>query len=283
MAGRRSVDECIAVLDEVIADAAANHSYLAVFPAMYRAVTTEVRRANAAGFFEDPNRLEALMSTFAGLYFDAVEAHRRGVAAPRCWDLAFTVAESRRRRSIIQHLLLGMNAHINLDLGIAAAGIAGPDELPSLYGDYLRVNEVLFTLVDQLQAGLNDVSPWMGLLDRVGLGIDETFMKLGLRTCRDRAWRFAERLVGEGEAATRELIAERDAEVRRLGRLVSARFSVFDAVSVIIKSREVRDVEAIVAAFDRQVVDLDRVAARVTEQLDQPPSADGSLRKKRGR
>lgn len=283
MTGRRSVDECIEMLDEIIADAVADHSYLAVFPAMYRAVTTEVSRANATGFFEDADRLEHLMSTFAGLYFDAVEAHRSGASAPRCWDLAFTVAESRRRRSIMQHLLLGMNAHINLDLGIAAAAIVGPHDLPALYGDYLRVNEVLFTLVDQLQGGLNEVSPWMGLLDRLGLGIDETFMKLGLRTCRDRAWRFAEHLVGEGEAAKGEMVAARDADVRRLGRLVSNRFSVFDAVSVVVKSREVSDVAAIVAAFARQEVDLDHVAARVTGQLEHRPPADASLRRRRSR
>ena len=44
--------------------------------------------------------------------------------------------------------MIGMNAHINLDLGIAAATVAPtPAELEALHADFNRINDVLARLV----------------------------------------------------------------------------------------------------------------------------------------
>src|SRR3712207_8653052 len=45
---------------------------------------------------------------------------------------------------VVQHLILGMNAHINLDLGVAAATVAPtPEELQSLKPDFMTINALL--------------------------------------------------------------------------------------------------------------------------------------------
>src|ERR1041384_2508361 len=60
-----------------------------------------------------------------------------------------------------------MNAHINFDLGIAAAEIAPGDELPSLQHDFDEINNILAALVGQVESEINEVSPWINFLDHI--------------------------------------------------------------------------------------------------------------------
>jgi hypothetical protein len=163
-----SLDHTLARLDSVLETTTAENSMLGVFPAMYRSVTAAVRRAvRAGGFLDDDARLEELTIVFAERYLDAFELHRSGEKPTTAWHLAFSIAESRHRRMILQHLLLGMNAHINLDLGVATWRVAG-SRLPEVYADFIRVNEVLFHILDRLQDGLDSVSPHISWPDRFG-------------------------------------------------------------------------------------------------------------------
>ena len=71
----------------------------------------------------------------------------------QCWSVAFHAAH-RRPPIIFQHLLLGMNAHINLDLGIACAEVApGPaiDDL-ELWDRVAAYEEDLRALVGAIRA-----------------------------------------------------------------------------------------------------------------------------------
>ena len=56
-----------------------------------------------------------------------------------------------------QHLLLGCNAHINLDLGVALADIARGKELEPLRSDFEAINGLLATHVETLQEQLAEV------------------------------------------------------------------------------------------------------------------------------
>src|SRR6202008_4811607 len=94
------------------------------FAALYYKVTSRVRDGIHNGEFEDGARMEKLDVLFASRYLDAYTKWRNGQQPSLSWQTAF---ESTKRSSVLvlQHLLLGMNAHINLDLGIAAAEVAG--------------------------------------------------------------------------------------------------------------------------------------------------------------
>jgi hypothetical protein len=120
MEGMPSFDEVVDDLTRIVDSCRADRSPLGIFPAMYRTVTTTVGEGIERGAFDDPARVERLVVVFAGLYVEAFDMMRSGGRPAEAWDLAFRFARS-GRGSICQHLLLGMNAHINLDLGIATA------------------------------------------------------------------------------------------------------------------------------------------------------------------
>ncbi len=189
----KTIDEVIERLDAIIEDTRRERSRLGFFAALYRTVTVEVRKGIAAGRFENGPRMEYFDVIFASRYLDALERFRQGQQPSRCWMVAFQAATS-RRLLVLQHLLLGMNAHINLDLGIAAARTCPGEELPALKRDFDEINNILSELVDEMQDRIGTVSPWLGFLDRVGGRTDETIVDFSMGKARDAAWRFAERL-----------------------------------------------------------------------------------------
>lgn len=188
--GVDSVQGVLDALDAVVDDALATGDRVGYFAAMYRQVTARVAEGIHTGFFDDAERMERLDVTFASRYLDALAAHRAGRRPTRSWDLAFEAATT-SRPIILQHLLAGMNAHINLDLGIAAATTAPGPALPGLRRDFDRINEVLSLLVHRFESVVGDASPWIGLLERIGGRHDDEIVRFSIEMARTEAWRFA--------------------------------------------------------------------------------------------
>ena len=139
--------------------------------------------------------MEHFVCTFADRYFVAHEEWRSGGAPTQSWAVAFAAAQ-RWRPVVVQHLLLGMNADINLDLGITTATLAGsPERLPGMRSDFDAVNDVLASMVDLSQDELTAASPWFGLVDHLGGRTDEALICFSLRRARDQAWALAQHLV----------------------------------------------------------------------------------------
>jgi Family of unknown function (DUF5995) len=78
--------------------------------------------------FDSPERMARLGVNFANRYLAAYEGYRSGGAGTQSWKFAMDAAQE-WWPIVLQHLLLAMNAHINLDLGIAAAGTSPGGEL----------------------------------------------------------------------------------------------------------------------------------------------------------
>ena len=96
----------------------------------------------------------------------------------------------------MQHLLLGMNVYINLDLGITTATLAGsPERLPGMRSDFDAVNDALASMVDLSQDALTAASPWFGLVDHLGGLYGRGADLLQPRRARDQAWALAQHLV----------------------------------------------------------------------------------------
>jgi hypothetical protein len=253
--GDRRFPDVVADLTTVVAACRDEGSALGIFPAMYRTVTITVGDGIDAGVFDAPERVRELVTVFADLYLDAFDTHRAGGEAPLAWAVAFDEA-ARGRCSICEHLLLGMNAHINLDLGIAAAAVCTPVDHAALRDDFDRVNAVLFALLGELQAAMGAVSPWMARLDRLGLGVDEAVMRLGIGGARRDAWEFSERLVAVPERERPALIAERDVEAARLGRMLCARWSPMHVANRVVGVRECRDRRQVIDALGAARLDV---------------------------
>ena len=244
-----TLEEALAQLDEIFDVTRRAGTRLGLFPAMYRQVTRAIHSAvSDGGLFEDDERVEHLAAIFAGRYLDAFHSYRQGGPTPACWSIAFETAEDPRQRMIIQHLLLGMNAHINLDLGISAADVGGSG-IDSLRADFDRVNEILFLLVDRLQDGLSEVSPRMAMIDRVGRSWDEALMRVGIRRARAMAWPFAVELAGLDEERRVTAIVERDEDAHQIGRLVAGRWSPINILGRLVANAEVAGVPEVMDAL----------------------------------
>jgi len=187
-----TIEEVVADLGTVVDDARVRRDRLGLFAALYRRTTIVVQRGIEAGRFEDPERMEELDVRFAQRYFDALAAFTGGGVPTRPWAYAFErSAES--EPSVLQHLLLGMNAHIAFDLAIASCETSPGSELAALEGDYMTINRLLAEMVDAVQADVNRTSPWLARLDRWGGPVDERLAASFLAHARRWAWRKAER------------------------------------------------------------------------------------------
>ncbi|HEV2765267.1 MAG TPA: DUF5995 family protein [Pyrinomonadaceae bacterium] len=215
----QTIDEVLARLDEIIAHSRQHNERLGYFAVLYRAVTAKVKEGILAGHFEDGPRMERLDVIFANRYLEAFDQYRRGERPTRSWLVAFKAAEQ-WPPIVLQHLLLGINAHINLDLGVAAALTSPGDQLPSLKKDFNTINDILGVMTGTVQDQLARVSFWMRVLDRFGRNADEALMNFNIEVARDAAWRFAQRLAPLTPAEIECEIEERDRWVELLARLV---------------------------------------------------------------
>jgi hypothetical protein len=223
-----------------------------------------------AGFFDDSERMARLTVAFASRYLDALDAFRAGKRPTLSWLVAFE-ATARWRPLILQHLLAGINAHINLDLGIAAARTAPGDALTDLRRDFDRINEILASLIGHVQGGLTEVSPWVGLLDRFGARHDDVMMRFSLTVARTQAWRFATELAPLASADQAGPIRTRDAGVARLGRTVLHPGLPLSAGLLLIRTREQGDVRRNLEVLARlPAPSLDEVEARVADERAAP-------------
>ncbi|MDQ3738006.1 MAG: DUF5995 family protein [Actinomycetota bacterium] len=182
----------LGALEGVVDRCAANGDRIGFFAAMYLAVTNSVRQRAIDGRFGDPARMERFVARFAARYLDAERAWRSGAPCAESWQVAFRAA-GRWRPIYLQHLLLGINAHINLDLGVTASEIGG-GSMDAVRADFDAVNDVLEDLVDGCQGALGTVSPWLDLVDRIGGKSDETLIHFSLVAARRQAWSVAVRL-----------------------------------------------------------------------------------------
>ncbi len=233
----RSLDDTVAALESVVARCAADDDRVGYFAAMYVAVTATVRRRAADGFFDDDRRMEQFVARFAGRYLDAHDAWRAGEPCPGCWRIAFEAA-GHWRPIVLQHLLLGMNAHINLDLGVTASELGGGASIDAVRADFDAVNDVLGELVDGCQGALGQVSPWLALADRVGGGGDETMIRFSLAAARRQAWSVAQRLAPMTGAERERAIAAVDATAARVAHAVEHPGIPASALLVLVRVRE---------------------------------------------
>lgn len=247
----RTIDEVIAQLDDIIARSNREGSRLGYFAALYRKVTVKVKEGIAAGRFEDGPRMERLDVAFANRYLEALDQFRRGQQTTRCWLVSFRAAAA-WRPIILQDLLLGMNAHINFDLGIAAAEIAPGDELPSLQYDFDEINNILAALVGQVESEINQVSPWINLLDHIDPKADTAIINFSMDKARASAWDLATTLAPLSPIQWKPHLDIRDLEMTALADLVWHPVGlIFKLGLLVIRSRESSDVARVINVLNQ--------------------------------
>ncbi len=219
MGTAETIDEVIEQLTAIIDRCVEDELRLGYFAALYRKVTVEVKTGIAEGFFDDGARMERLDVIFANRYLTAYDAHRAGRPTTEAWAYAFEIADQ-WWPIVLQHLLLGMNAHINLDLGVAAAKTVPADELPNLHGDFNRINDILSRLVAEVKEELAEIWWTLRLFNRYLGSVEDAIINFSMTNARDAAWDVALRLAPMDDEERGVAIAALDADVRRFGRVI---------------------------------------------------------------
>jgi len=212
----QTIQEVIHRLEEIVAETTAANSPLAFFATLYLQVTIRVSEGIAAQEFEDNPRMEKLDVIFAQRYINAYEAYQSEAPLTQSWQVAFKAAQE--PKLILQHLLLGINAHINLDLGIAAAQTASTRSLANLKGDFDALNGILGAMVNRVQDQLNQVSPVFKIIDWFGCTKDEALAAFSINIARDGAWAFAEEWHATAGQNEKTLLKQRDQSIASLAQ-----------------------------------------------------------------
>ena len=215
----QTIDQVLVRLNGILDDALRGGTRIGYFAALYERVTTNVRRALVAGnVFQDNPRMERLDVVFADRFLAAWDQHVAGGTPSKSWQAAFALLDD-PGPLIVQHLLVGMNAHINLDLGIAAATVAHtPADLESLWPDFKTINAVLSRLVKVVEDELGQISPRLQRIEDIAPGLEDRLFDFGIDAARDFAWALARELADTPLAGWEAPIFERDAVVAEAGR-----------------------------------------------------------------
>lgn len=205
--------DVIARLEQIIAWAKENDSPLGYFAALYYKMTLAVRDAVLRGEFENGSRMEQMDVVFARRYFDAFEAWQSGALPSNSWKIAFESVQN-NDIAVMQHLLLGMNAHINLDLCISAAAVRQRDAIFGLRKDFMHINHIIQSLTEQTQQQLAKVWLPFSWLDRLFRTEDEGWVGFSVLAARGASWKAAQLLAfAPDRAAEQVLIAQLDEQV----------------------------------------------------------------------
>jgi hypothetical protein len=243
-----TIDEVLACLDAIIDSPESAKSYLGYFPTLYRKVTAQVKIGIEQGRFQDGPRMARLDVAFANRYLDAYECWRNGRPVTGSWRAVFEAGQ-RWQPTILQHLLAGMNAHINLDLGISAAEICTLDDIEALRHDFDEINTILFAMVQEVTDCIGSVSPWMWILDKLGGRTDDRLIEFSIWRARAVAWQNATGLVRLDKDGLAARVVEIDNFVEGLGRFMLKPGPLMQLGLFFIRLREPNDPRKVMKAL----------------------------------
>ncbi|WP_027381282.1 DUF5995 family protein [Chryseobacterium daeguense] len=183
----KTIEEVLKRLDEIVIWAKENQSPAGYFACTYRIMTAQVLKGIQQKKFEDNPRMILLDIAFATRYLEAWDAYSKGKKCTNSWYIAFEAAKN-KNLLILQHIFLGMNAHINLDLGISAASIMPYRKINPLKKDFENINNVIASINQKVQESLNKICYPVDLIDKISNGKDNAVLDFAISKARDTSW-----------------------------------------------------------------------------------------------
>ncbi|MEX0965925.1 MAG: DUF5995 family protein [Bacteroidia bacterium] len=243
-----TIDDVLEELDLIIARELQANSPIGIFAYAYRRTTSAIKQAVLEKRFEDNSRMALFDIVFAELYLDAYYNYVEDRPVRLCWQRSFE--PSHKDLSIVQHLMLGMNAHINLDLGIAVSAFSAGGDLQALKNDFFTVNLILLGLVNEIQRRVGKVSRLMVLLDLIGHRTDEKLMGFSMIKARQCAWDLACDLFPLCNAEQEQRIIQADETYARLAdKMINPGFLPLNLALKLITHFEEKDMREVIATL----------------------------------
>jgi len=215
----KTIDEVVSFLDQIIEENKEIPSTMGYFAALYHKVTCKVKEGIENHFFDDNPRMERLDVIFANRYLQAYTNFKNGTPTSTSWLAAFDEADN-YWFIVLQHLLLGMNAHINLDLGIAAAEVMKGEHIEDLKDDFDKINVILGELVQDVEKELSLIWTTLAKIIKKTEKFDTILIDFSMKLARDGAWKYATLLATSPETSWAQLISDRDQKVTNKINLV---------------------------------------------------------------
>lgn len=244
-----TIDEVLSQLEKIIADAQASKDRTGYFAALYHKVTSGVKEGIAKGDFQNGPRMERLDVIFANRYLQALDQWRNGQPLTDSWKIAFD-ATKESSLLVLQHLLLGINAHINLDLGIAAVETINNEPIEDIHTDFDAINTIIGSLTYQVIHEIDRMSPLLSLIGLQANNTDSFLIQFSIGNARDGAWCFAQELSTKKGDDYSNYINARDKDIATLGKTLADTTGFLAFTLGIIHLFEWKDPRRIIAELD---------------------------------
>jgi hypothetical protein len=217
----QSIDEVISQLDYIISWSRKNRSRIGYFATLYRRMTIGVKEGIANSSFRDAARMELLDVNFANRYLQAWECYVNKKPCSRSWQKVFDACNT-SSLAVIQHLILGVNTHINLDLGIAAAETSPGEKIYDLQTDFEKVNDIIASLTEAVQETLCKVWFPLRAIGKISGHRENAVINFSITTARKAAWANAQALcIVDGTARENYIGIIDDSVVRITDRIIN--------------------------------------------------------------
>lgn len=229
----QDVDEAVDAMRDALVYLHQESDHRAIFARAYYLITLAVWQAvNQRGAYDrriffDAQWVKRLTGKFSSLYLQSLTTEQR--PGERAWKIAHHLATS-REASVLQNMLLGINAHINYDL---AYGIYlnlkefddGRDHLllPRRKFDHDQINNILVDTIPIIETTLTrDYGGEVKFLGELSRGLDDVLGGVGLKYYRERVWWSAISFLATQENAEIDLVHARlDWESAQLAESIS--------------------------------------------------------------
>jgi uncharacterized protein with NAD-binding domain and iron-sulfur cluster len=251
-------------LEAIIAGARRRQSRIGYFAALYRQIALKVQAGIASGRFADGPRMELLYVQLANRYFVALDQFERQQIPARAWLVAFQAAQS-DQLILLQHLLLGINAHANVDLAlvIADALVSGQMRIAGLEDDLRQIKRIVQETADSVQAQmaalfagqrimqaaqllLNCGWPLGDLVSNSAESTLESLLNFCMQSSLDYAWHSAKALIQHPPTERLAAIAALDDRAARLGAMLGPRNRLLNWTLTLLRRAEPTKMDALI-------------------------------------
>jgi hypothetical protein len=187
-----------------------------IFLGCYALMTANMLQAVDRSRFRDGPWVSRLLHRFAAYYFDALEQYeqdRPGI--PAVWKQTHDAARNGGIKTL-QHLFLGVNAHINFDLVFTLVDVLTPEwsglseaGRRTRQDDHSLVNTIIAETIDAVQDEVVERhTRWLDIVDR-GLGrLDEWLVSQLIAQWRSDVWVNATRVLEAAHPQQRDALRD---------------------------------------------------------------------------
>ena len=249
----QNITEVITRLDAIVQQTKIEKKRFGYFAALYKRMTMAVDEGIRKHLFEDGARMERLDVIFAQRYIDAYEAYHNNKPCTSSWKFVFDNCEN-EDLIVIQHILLGVNTHINLDLAIATAEMTDENGIDALSNDFNKINDVIASLIDDVQECISKVWLPMRLLNKIVSGSHVPVLNFSIDKARAASWSNALLLAGMDAAQRQFYIDQMNTVVLRICQGIESPGGLTGILQKTIRATEYEDITRTINLIDITVV-----------------------------